>query len=606
MRRERWMSKMNLRQRTTLCVAVVVLFVMLTGFVVVHLWIQSANQRIEGMYHMLAGEVESRTNSCLDLLYNTASSLAYSNDMQGALFAPSALERMQRLSNARNVLFDFELLYPDMRNIMISEENGRKVCVTNAYLNAEMNALDAAESDLLLYAKNGIIASLEQVGAGKPAFIYIFPFRSALYRMPTGNARRGNACILYTLEGMLGKDLFQQGSQNFAVIEDSERAFPISLSMSDETREALLARHSDIDRMHIEGVDCVVYTFELPQIPWRIVYAIPRSDIVPFSANLRPFIYLLAAAMVVILIVFFNLFHISHSLSVLMTSVQIARLTGEAHSFRSASLPETRRLAEELNRMMDETQASYRLSAQSQENVYKALRAKDRAEMAFYRTQINPHFLFNTLECIRSMARHCGAEPVETLIRYTSKVLQYSLVSEYIVPFEEELENAEIYLKLMNTRALNAYDIRTQVDPECLKAPMISMVLQPVLENSILHGARGLRSRKFILLLRARRGKHGALEIDIADNGVGIAPDALARLRRILERERVDGLDRESIGIQNVVHRLKLADDRCEIRIRSVEGHFTLVSIRIPEQLTLNDDLRRTQSAQNDGFGTAI
>ena len=220
--------------------------------------------------------------------------------------------------------------------------------------------------------------------------------------------------------------------------------------------------------------------------------------------------------------------------------------------------------------------------------------AKNEAEMAFYRSQISPHFLFNTLECIRSMAQHYGAQPVERLIFATSRVLQYSLYSRVIVPLADEVQNARNYVELMNARAMNAYEYREAVDEGALERPMVSMILQPLLENAIRHGAGGARARRFVLALRVRLLADGSMEIRVADNGRGMSPQALERLNRsISEGQGTQGAG--SIGILNVDRRLRLADPGCRTRILSREGHFTAVVLTIPRALALQEVLRREE-----------
>ena len=185
-------------------------------------------------------------------------------------------------------------------------------------------------------------------------------------------------------------------------------------------------------------------------------------------------------------------------------------------------------------------------------------------------SQINPHFLFNTLTSISSLIRS-QPETARTLIVKLSGLLRRLLRSqEHFVTLREELEAMDEYLDIESIRFGSQLRIDKQIDPSMLDLVVPSMMLQPLVENSIKHGLSHKLGEGRITIRSFRDGRHAI--VDVIDNGIGI-PSATA--------ERVKGT---GIGLRNVNERLRVIyGANYQLQLDSVPGEGTCARIVIPE-----------------------
>jgi len=197
-----------------------------------------------------------------------------------------------------------------------------------------------------------------------------------------------------------------------------------------------------------------------------------------------------------------------------------------------------------------------------------------KARMDALTSQINPHFLFNTLNTVSSLIRF-DPDMARGVVLKLSNILRRLLRKhETFVPLREELAFIDDYLDIEVIRfGRDKLQIFKEIDEDSLETFVPSMLLQPMVENSIKHGLAP-RLEGGQIHLRARN-LNGRLLIEIEDNGMGISPERLA--------EVYGG----GIGITNVHERLRLLyGDQFKMNIRSKEGEGTQIHIEIPELAT--------------------
>jgi two-component system, LytTR family, sensor kinase len=187
-------------------------------------------------------------------------------------------------------------------------------------------------------------------------------------------------------------------------------------------------------------------------------------------------------------------------------------------------------------------------------------------------SQINPHFLFNTLTSISSLIRS-QPETARTLIVKLSALLRRLLRSqEHFVTLREELEAIDEYLDIEAIRFGPRLTIEKSIDPTSLDIVLPSMLLQPLVENSIKHGLSGKVGEGRILIRSTRENGHAI--IDVIDNGVGVNQNP----------GRADLTEGSGIGLQNVNERLRVIyGANYQLHLDSVPGEGTCARIMIPE-----------------------
>ena len=196
------------------------------------------------------------------------------------------------------------------------------------------------------------------------------------------------------------------------------------------------------------------------------------------------------------------------------------------------------------------------------------------ARMEALQNQINPHFLFNTLNSVSSLVRFDPDTARELIIKLATILRRLLNSSEAFVPLREELGFIDNYLDIEVVRfGRDKLQVMKELEPASLDMMVPSMLLQPLVENSIKHGLSS-KIEGGSIFLRSRLSD-SRLIIEVEDNGVGMGAAHLL--------ERPSGLGGSGIGLANVAERLKvLYGDKARMTIDSHEGKGTLIRLRLP------------------------
>lgn len=206
---------------------------------------------------------------------------------------------------------------------------------------------------------------------------------------------------------------------------------------------------------------------------------------------------------------------------------------------------------------------------------------KTRLEIEVLQAQINPHFIYNTLNMIKWMATMVGARNIEECVIALGNLLGPAFREKGRVwTLAQERDYLENYLKITNWRFGNLISLRIQ-SPEQLDVFVPKFVLQPVVENSIKHGLSGSSALEITVQVRA---EEDALLIVVSDDGCGIEPTRLEQIRgSLLHSARQARTPSGSVGLYNVNRRIRLNyGDRYGIDIESEAGRMTSTHIRLP------------------------
>ena len=218
-------------------------------------------------------------------------------------------------------------------------------------------------------------------------------------------------------------------------------------------------------------------------------------------------------------------------------------------------------------------------------NEQKLLNEQQKMEFQMLASQINPHFLYNTLEMIRMKAITVGDTETATAIKLLGKSMRYVLDNTGIeyTTVAKELSHIETYLQIQKLRfgeRVN-YEIRSEEDINLNKIKILPLLLQPIVENAILHGLEEVESGGRITVnIHRDINNPDTLIISIRDNGCGMDADTLNNMRINLEKGNIS--KRYGIGLYNINQRIRLCYGMgYGLSIDSEEGNGTTVTARI-------------------------
>lgn len=216
---------------------------------------------------------------------------------------------------------------------------------------------------------------------------------------------------------------------------------------------------------------------------------------------------------------------------------------------------------------------------------YQAKLEKRNAQLRALQAQINPHFMYNTLQVIGGMALEKDAPEVYSVTLALSDILRYSLnFSKEMVCLEEEVEYLKSYVMIQNERFGGKVQLKLELEPDTRKCLIPKLILQPLAENSFEHGLLN-KAGDWLLTVESHTTPEGDLLICIKDNGIGFDSERLAQIREKIELDTVKALNSGShIGLANVHARIKLrsAKEGHGISIDSSPETGTTVSVRMP------------------------
>ena len=230
--------------------------------------------------------------------------------------------------------------------------------------------------------------------------------------------------------------------------------------------------------------------------------------------------------------------------------------------------------------------------------IYREQITRKEAELKALQSQINPHFLFNTLESINWMAQLNNVPEISETVTDLSSLMEASIGrDDRLITLEEEVTYADRYISLMKRRFEDRFEWDKSIMPEALKIKIPKLLIQPIIENAVYHGIEKCRGRGLISLKAFI--VNGILVIEVMDNGAGISQEELEELN---ERLSIDNdtyfktlaeKKKKSIGIDNVNRRIKLFyGEEYGLKIESTAGEYTKVAVTIP--LGDRDNLRKT------------
>lgn len=202
-------------------------------------------------------------------------------------------------------------------------------------------------------------------------------------------------------------------------------------------------------------------------------------------------------------------------------------------------------------------------------------------EISYFRSQINPHFLYNVLELVRSEALKSNAPEIAAITVAMGKMYRYNTKGSPIVCFEEELEMTKAYVEIQKYRFKDKFEIFYNIPEEALKKKVIKMILQPIVENAINHGIEP--SIENCTLFIGCTFTDDEFIVEVRDDGVGMNENRLNEIQTLLNETTYN--PETYVGILNTNARLKLQyGTEYGISIESHENDGTIVQIHMPQE----------------------
>ncbi|WP_308635860.1 cache domain-containing sensor histidine kinase [Paenibacillus silvisoli] len=383
-----------------------------------------------------------------------------------------------------------------------------------------------------------------------------------------------------------GQRMFLLTRSGYVLYDSADNEQAGKLIRSKPLVESIAGSTQKAETLTIDGEKQLVTYVRLDTEPWMLVSTTPLEQLThPIQEMdkvlvLFLIIYLICCIGVVIYITLY----FTHPLHRLVRSMRKL----ESGEFQFVLPPSVRRdeigwLYRGFNNMTGKIQ-------QLLEQTTQAERTKKELEFQVLSHQINPHFLYNTLESIRWKAEYHNMTDISEMVSSLGNLLRLSLnQGKEITTVSREIEQVKAYVRIEQARLGSQVRFLISIDEEVLHAPFLRLLLQPLVENAIHHGIRSNPDRGKIMLTGRREGLDIVIELN--DNGQGIPETVLQELTLPEAKDAPAGsgggaavaTKRRGVGLRNVNDRLKLYfGDAYTLQIESRAGVGTRIVLRHP------------------------
>lgn len=337
-----------------------------------------------------------------------------------------------------------------------------------------------------------------------------------------------------------------------------------------------------------KGEESVIQIKYIESMDWTVVSLIPMNEMTGDMGRLQKYGVISALVMTAILVIIGIIinWNITRPITRL---INFMRQIGQKNIRPRIEITESNevgQLAVDINKMLEQIENMNTEILFTQKSLYQMRLVKKQAELSALQSQVNPHFLYNTLDCVRSIAISYHVPEIECIATSMAKMFRYSIKEGNIVKILDEINSIRDFLEIMKIRYEGKFVIQYDIDERILEMSIIKFILQPIVENSIYHGLER-KNGPGLLKIKGELNANGDICFEINDNGKGISSTILNQLESSLNStepmEYFNFEKKGSIGLVNINHRMKnVYGPQYGIHISSIENEGTVVQLCFP------------------------
>lgn len=333
-------------------------------------------------------------------------------------------------------------------------------------------------------------------------------------------------------------------------------------------------------RQQLTDSENIVAMESILPLGWTVMCLTPKSTVLGELSVIKHTFYLLLVCMLLVVSIVYLMQELSINRAFRRFIAHINAIASgqQVQPLKLRDSAEFHQMAEAFNRMMRKLETLNAHNLEYHEKLLLQDIENKQSQLLALQSQINPHFLYNTLECINSAGAMCGSREVEEISTALAFIFRYAIKGENIVRLQDELNTLQYYLNIQQIRFFDRFCVHYDIPDELREHKMLKFLLQPIVENSIQHGFQACTPPCVIRI--AVSECNGKLRVVIADNGTGIKPDRLEALQTSLDNYE---LSTDSIGLMNIQRRIRLYyGEAFGLHVESEYGKGTTITVLLP------------------------
>lgn len=532
--------------------------------------------------HTIIQQMNQNIDSYIDYMENIAYLISSNEDVQDYLFDEKIdNEGRYRILNQFQTILDSR---SDIRNVGIISKNGRMLINDGSKsVNQDLDLNTQEWYATALEKPNGSILTsshVQHIISGERPWVITL---SRGIRDRSGSGEKEGVFFIdlnySVISGLC--DQSTVGTKGYAFILDAKGNIvyhPQQQQLYNELQTENISLIMDTDEDTVltgTGNDGKLYSISRSEkTGWTVVDCTNVKELLSKSRQAQS-VYVLTAIILVIVALLFSRF-MARSIT-----LPIQKLRDSMKKVQEGDFSVSDVVVDSKNEIGSLTKSfdvmTHRIHELMEQNVHEQ-EEKRKSELKALQSQINPHFLYNTLDSIIWMAEGKKNEEVVLMTASLARLLRQSISNEdEVVPIANEVEYARGYLTIQKMRYKDKLEFQIEVDSSILYIPLIKLVLQPIIENAIYHGLK-YKESKGLLIVKGFM-KDGNAVLQVIDDGVGMDEETLAH---IYDKHKVN-YHSNGVGVYNVQKRLKLYyGEDYGITYTSELGKGTTATITIP------------------------
>ena len=532
--------------------------------------------------HTIIQQMNQNIDSYIDYMENIAYLISSNEDVQDYLFDEKIdNEGRYRILNQLQTILDSR---SDIRNVGIISKNGRMLINDGSKsVNQDLDLNTQEWYATALEKPNGPILTsshVQHIISGERPWVITL---SRGIRDRSGSGEKEGVFFIDLNYSAISElcDQSTVGTKGYAFILDAKGNIvyhPQQQQLYNELQTENISLIMDTDEDTVltgTGNDGKLYSISRSEkTGWTVVDCTNVKELLSKSRQAQS-VYVLTAIILVIVAILFSRF-MARSIT-----LPIQKLRDSMKKVQEGDFSVSDVVVDSKNEIGSLTKSfdvmTHRIHELMEQNVHEQ-EEKRKSELKALQSQINPHFLYNTLDSIIWMAEGKKNEEVVLMTASLARLLRQSISNEdEVVPIANEVEYARGYLTIQKMRYKDKLEFQIEVDSSILYIPLIKLVLQPIIENAIYHGLK-YKESKGLLIVKGFM-KDGNAVLQVIDDGVGMDEETLAH---IYDKHKVN-YHSNGVGVYNVQKRLKLYyGEDYGITYTSELGKGTTATITIP------------------------
>ena len=439
------------------------------------------------------------------------------------------------------------LLYsPTVQTFMSSNDPLSMIVMNNEIISVFSNTMTLKENirGIQLFDKEGTMIANIGAGTGESVQLPVETTKySGLLTNPVTNDTSTYYAItvpIYNLKSTLvreyrGTSVFVMDVKNFNKILEGGKITKHSRLLLLDQNNKIMANEGNspnFDAFRLEDWKndkrYIVQTITMPQTGWRLISVIPKNELlqeldIVKRLNIATYVIVFCMLFIILSYLFQPHFKTDKGYHGLYEDLSE---NGRESRFNVIYHNEIGVLAVNLNKMLDEIDTLSKEIQLTQKQKYEIEIAKKQMEISAFRNQINPHFLYNTLECIRAIAFYYKVQEIADISTSLSNMFRYSVKGNDFVTIRDEISHVKEYAKIIEFRFMGRMQVAIEADEELLEVKTLKMLLQPIVENAVFHGLEK-KIDNGIVQISVQKTAQNQVQYVVRDNGYGMEDQQL-------------------------------------------------------------------------------